>query len=165
MALALDKVLLFGDSITQYCYDPEIGFCFGSAMQNAYSRWLDVIKRGFGDYNSDHALVMVDKILMQETPPNSNIKFMVRSNADEMNYSGYTIFQHVPIARYKDNMRKIVTQAKNIGARVVVVGPAPYNYHQWRIGRGQAALERTVTQGNTRLCHFQRIFCLLGDST
>ncbi|KAK9357285.1 hypothetical protein V1504DRAFT_472191 [Lipomyces starkeyi] len=34
MALALDKVLLFGDSITQYCYDPEIGFCFGSAMQN-----------------------------------------------------------------------------------------------------------------------------------
>jgi hypothetical protein len=34
MALAFDKVVLFGDSITQLAYDQGCGFCFGPAMQN-----------------------------------------------------------------------------------------------------------------------------------
>ena len=34
MALAFDKVVLSGDSITQLAYDQGCGFCFGPAMQN-----------------------------------------------------------------------------------------------------------------------------------
>jgi hypothetical protein len=34
MALAFDKILLFGDSITQQASDPDCGFAFAAAIQN-----------------------------------------------------------------------------------------------------------------------------------
>ncbi|KAK9387720.1 SGNH hydrolase-type esterase domain-containing protein [Lipomyces mesembrius] len=143
MALAFDKVLLFGDSITQYAYNQDIGFCFGPAMQNIYCRKFDVIQRGFGGYNSDHAVLMVDKIIEQETMPTSKIKLMVvffGTNDSVVPEAP----QHVPITRYKDNLRTIVSSADQAGARIVIVGPGPFNHHQWIIGRGDRAFERTT---------------------
>jgi hypothetical protein len=34
MGLVFDKIILFGDSITQLAYNQEFGFCFGPAMQD-----------------------------------------------------------------------------------------------------------------------------------
>lgn len=43
-----------------------------------YARKLDVIQRGYGGYNSDHAAIMIDHIITQETTEKTNIKLMVR---------------------------------------------------------------------------------------
>ncbi|KAJ8098787.1 SGNH hydrolase-type esterase domain-containing protein [Lipomyces tetrasporus] len=143
MAIAFDKVLLFGDSITQYAYNQDNGFCFGPAMQNAYCRKFDVIQRGFGGYNSNHAVIMVDKIIEQETTPTSKIKLMVVFFGTNDSVVPEAV-QHVPILRYKDNLRKIASSAEKAGAKIVIVGPGPYNHHQWVIGREDRAIERTT---------------------
>ncbi|KAL3459626.1 SGNH hydrolase-type esterase domain-containing protein [Aspergillus heterothallicus] len=124
MALAYDKIVLFGDSITQGCYEPECGFAFGAAMQHAYMRKMDVIQRGFSGYNSDHAAAIIPYLLNQE----SNIKLMVvffGTNDSIVPESK----NHVPIPRFKENIRKIVLSAQDAGAKVILIGPGPFDYH------------------------------------
>lgn len=98
MALVFDKIILFGDSITQLAYNQEFGFCFGPAMQDgkriyfhihctgktvilstsaAYNRKLDVIQRGFGGYTSSHAAIIIDRLIEQESAGASKIKLVV----------------------------------------------------------------------------------------
>jgi hypothetical protein len=97
MALVFDKIILFGDSITQLAYNQEFGFCYGPAMQDgkplsskpfksensssskfpAYSRKLDVIQRGFGGYTSKHAAIIIDRLIEQESAGSSKIKLLV----------------------------------------------------------------------------------------
>jgi hypothetical protein len=37
----------------------------------------------------------------------------------------------VPIPRYKENIRKIIYAAQTAGAKVVIIGPGPFNHHQF----------------------------------
>ncbi|KAJ5954053.1 hypothetical protein N7501_008332 [Penicillium viridicatum] len=136
MALAFDKVVLFGDSITQLAYDQGCGFCFGPAMQNAYCRKFDVIQRGFGGYNSDHAATIIKRLVEQETTVKSVIKLMIvffGTNDSIVPESA----NHVPLARYKDNLRQIVATVEQAGAKVVLVGPGPFNHHQFVAANGK----------------------------
>ncbi|CAI7632958.1 unnamed protein product [Penicillium viridicatum] len=128
MALAFDKVVLFGDSITQLAYDQECGFCFGPAMQNAYCRKFDVIQRGFGGYNSDHAATIIKRLVEQET----TIVFFGTNDSIVPESAN-----HVPLARYKDNLRQIVATVEQAGAKVVLVGPGPFNHHQFVAANGK----------------------------
>ena len=75
-----DKVLLFGDSITQRCYSLDEGKCengdsfiLGSALSDLFKRRMDVVHRGFSGYCSEHARYIVDDIIKAE----SNIKLVV----------------------------------------------------------------------------------------
>ncbi|KAL2832327.1 SGNH hydrolase-type esterase domain-containing protein [Aspergillus pseudoustus] len=124
MALGFDKIVLFGDSITQGAYEPECGFAFGAAMQHAYARKMDVVQRGFGGYNSDHAAAIIPYLLKQE----SSIKLMIvffGTNDSIVPESK----NHVPIPRFKDNIRKIVLSAQGAGAKVLLIGPGPFDHH------------------------------------
>ncbi|KAL2812300.1 SGNH hydrolase-type esterase domain-containing protein [Aspergillus granulosus] len=124
MALSFDKIILFGDSITQGAYDPECGFAFGAGMQNAYARKMDVIQRGFSGYNSDHAAAIIPYLFEQET----NVKLMIvffGTNDSIVPESK----NHVPIPRFKENIRKIVVSAQKAGAKVVIIGPGPFDHH------------------------------------
>ncbi|KAK9233748.1 SGNH hydrolase-type esterase domain-containing protein [Lipomyces kononenkoae] len=130
MALVFDKMLLFGDSITQMACLQDVGFAFGAAIQNLYSRKFDVILRGFGGYNSDHAALMIDKILELESAAASKIRLMVvffGTNDSVLPSSS----QNVPIKQYKENLKYIVTASERFGCKVIIVGPGPFNYHQW----------------------------------
>lgn len=57
-----DRIVLFGDSITQGSFDPE-GFGSGSALAHVYARRLDVINRGFSGYNTEWCLPLLKRIL------------------------------------------------------------------------------------------------------
>lgn len=100
MALVFDKIILFGDSITQLAYNQEFGFCFGPAMQDGkvilaylnlegrkqshpfavYNRRLDVVQRGFGGYTSNHGAIIVDRLIEQESTGASKIKLLVHGS-------------------------------------------------------------------------------------
>lgn len=38
---------------------------------------------------------------------------------------------HVPVSRFKDNLRYIVAAARRAGSEVILVGPGPFNHHQF----------------------------------
>ncbi|KAL3479610.1 SGNH hydrolase-type esterase domain-containing protein [Aspergillus californicus] len=138
MALAYDKILLFGDSIIQQAYNPD-GFAFGPAMQNAYTRRMDVIQRGFSGYTSDHAAALFPYLLRQET----NIKLMIiffGTNDAILPWSK----NHVPIERYKSNMTRMVLAAQETGARVIIIGPGPFDYYPFVAQMEEWVCDRTT---------------------
>lgn len=48
----LDQFLLFGDSITQFSFNPhELGW--GASLADSYARKLDVVNRGYSGYNTE----------------------------------------------------------------------------------------------------------------
>ncbi|KAK9476035.1 SGNH hydrolase-type esterase domain-containing protein [Lipomyces japonicus] len=131
MSLAYDKLILFGDSITEYCCDQAHGFAVGPALQNDYSRKLDVVIRGFSGYNSEHAVLIVDKIIKLESSKHSKIKLLIVFFGTN-DCSTSPIWLHVPITLYQDNLRKIINAAHDSDIKTIIIGPGPYNYHQWR---------------------------------
>lgn len=77
----LDKVLLFGDSITQRAFSLSEGqmssggasFVMGAALADLYLRRMDVVHRGFSGYCTEHARYIVDDIIEAE----KNLKLAV----------------------------------------------------------------------------------------
>ena len=49
-----------GGSLIQRCYDPATP-AFGPALQHAYFRRADVVNRGFGGYNTDWLLPVLEQ--------------------------------------------------------------------------------------------------------
>lgn len=126
--LLLDKVVVFGDSITfgMSNQDDEGGFNFYGALQHWYNRRLDVVLRGFGGYNSDHALHILPRLLTAETAGGAQIRLITiffGTNDSARNW------QHVSIERYGRNLRAMVELVRERcpGADVVLVGPGPHD--------------------------------------
>ncbi|OKL55404.1 hypothetical protein UA08_09289 [Talaromyces atroroseus] len=143
MALAFDKIVLFGDSITQLAYDPACGFCFGAAMQHAYCRKLDVIQRGFGGYNSDHAVTIIDHLIQQETTMQSAIKLMAGLSFGFwiwfpiLGRSDLMTFVARLFSSARTTLSRLIARVEQSGAKVVLVGPGPFNHHQFVAANGK----------------------------
>ncbi|KAK9450292.1 SGNH hydrolase-type esterase domain-containing protein [Limtongia smithiae] len=136
MALEYDKIVLFGDSITQYCFNTEVAdFCLGPALQNLYTRKFDIIQRGYGGYTSEHAVRMIDKLITQETTPTTKVKLMIVFFGTNDSVMPSNKAQHTPIEKYKDNLRYITHAAQAADIKVILIGAGPYNDHQWTITR------------------------------
>jgi lysophospholipase L1-like esterase len=113
----LPKILLFGDSILEMSFDISRGFSLPAALQNEFSRFAEVIVRGFGGYNTDYARIILPDILLDLEDVEVMLIFF-GSNDSALNIQG------VPIPRYTDNMRACVQHALDAGIKVIVVGPA-----------------------------------------
>lgn len=119
MPLSFDKFLLFGDSITEYANN-QAGFALAPALQDLYSRKLDVVTRGFSGYNTDQGLVVLREVFKADNAASGAIKliyiFMGTNDAA-------TTFQGVPVERYALNLKLMVNLAENCGIKVILVGP------------------------------------------
>lgn len=73
MAAVQDRIVLFGDSITESSVPAE-SFGFGAALVRAYVRRLDVQVRGFSGYNTDLAVPILEAILAEKST--SKIKLL-----------------------------------------------------------------------------------------
>ncbi|KAL1991234.1 hypothetical protein VTN49DRAFT_5738 [Thermomyces lanuginosus] len=129
MAKPYDQFILFGDSITELSYDPNIGFGFGAALQNAYNRRLDVINRGLSGYTTANAVIVLPKFF--PAPETARVRLMtVFFGANDAVLPPYQ--QHVPLDQYKSNLQKILaypaTQGQN--PKILVLTPPPVNEHQ-----------------------------------
>ncbi|KAJ5770560.1 uncharacterized protein N7511_002611 [Penicillium nucicola] len=69
-----DQFILFGDSITQMACNQELGFAFHAALQESYSRRLDVVNRGLAGYTTAHAVKVFDKFFPR--PETATVRFM-----------------------------------------------------------------------------------------
>lgn len=119
MALVFDKFLLFGDSITEYSHK-QPGFSLSSALQDVYTRKLDIVTRGFSGYNTDWALPVLREVLKTENASPGKVKIMYIFLGTN---DAATTFQHVPLDRYKANLTTMVKMAHDLDIKVIIVGP------------------------------------------
>lgn len=122
--MATQKFLLFGDSITEFSYDPN-QWCLGQALQNVYSRKLDIIQRGFIGYNSRWCLKILPDILKELQ--NIGIAYIFLGSNDSMT-EGCT---SVPLPEYLANMKAMVEIMISHDIKVVIVGPAKFDRITW----------------------------------
>ncbi|ODV79556.1 SGNH hydrolase [Suhomyces tanzawaensis NRRL Y-17324] len=127
MSLAYDKFILFGDSITQFSNEPHIGYGFHPDLQNAYTRKLDVINRGYSGYNSRHAALVLPRVLEAElNQSKTNVKLMTifigTNDALEPNDSLGKIQRQSP-EQYRQNLSQLVQLALANNIKPVVISP------------------------------------------
>ncbi|PYH96038.1 GDSL Lipase/Acylhydrolase family protein [Aspergillus ellipticus CBS 707.79] len=124
-----DQFFLFGDSITEYSSGQDMGFGFSAALQNAYSRRLDVVNRGLAGYNSLHAIKVLPKCF--PSPERANVRLMtIWFGANDSSLPGFE--QHVPKETYKQNLKRIIQHPLIVAQnpRIMIITPPPINEYQ-----------------------------------
>jgi len=122
--VAVDKFILFGDSLTELSSDPSLDFALAPALQHSYFRKVQVITRGYGGYNSEHARHLIEPILDFESAGGFyRIRLMTiffgTNDTSEMSY------QQLSIERYQENVQFLVQVAADRRIPVIVIGPGP----------------------------------------
>lgn len=119
MALTFDRLLLFGDSLIEWS-DKNPDFSFTGRLLDAYTRKLDILKRGFYGYNSRWGLPVFRQILELEAQAPGKIRLacIFLGTNDSLN-----TFEHVPLQEYKLNLAAMVNLSLEHEIRVIIVGP------------------------------------------
>jgi lysophospholipase L1-like esterase len=123
-----DKILLFGDSITEQSYNQEYGFNLSPALQQEYFRKLQIVARGYGGYNTEHARWILKPTLEAEAAGGSRIRLLIVFFGT--NDSAQNAQQHVSLERYAENLRCLATEALEHKVPIILVGPAPVDEHK-----------------------------------
>lgn len=118
------KFLLFGDSITEFTYEPD-QWCLGPALQNVYARKMDIIQRGYIGYNSRWALHILPELL--DGVGKVDLAYVFFGTNDCMPSGQFA----VPLEEYLDNMKKIVTLMTARGIKVIVIGTSLIELDRW----------------------------------
>lgn len=106
-SLRRKKVLLFGDSITQHGWNTEIKG-WACALAHHWFRRVDIFNRGYSGYNSRWAVSLLKEVVLDEKPNFITVFFGANDAVDP------SVLQHVPLAEYDLNMRKIVLAIKQV---------------------------------------------------
>lgn len=124
-----DKIVLFGDSITQGSFSQERGFAAGAELTSDYQRRLDVVCRGFSGYTTVQAV----HILPHTFPPAGGKVRLLVIFFGANDATPEDAMQHVPLHKYKENLKKLVTHpvVKEHGSqlRVMLITPSAINEH------------------------------------
>ncbi|KAL7543280.1 hypothetical protein ACHAXR_012584 [Thalassiosira sp. AJA248-18] len=143
-------IVLFGDSITQQ------GFGFGTdspgwagLLSSAYTRRADVLNRGFSGYNTRHAIDILPSVfgptVADEERVSSSSSYVGRPlfvtvfyGANDSSLPGDNEHnQHVPIAEYEENLKKIVNaiggrfQGNDPKPPIILFTPPPVDEKAW----------------------------------
>jgi isoamyl acetate esterase len=142
---AQPKLLLLGDSLTQLAFEG-----WGATLANVYQRRADVVNRGYGGYNTEFYRRMLDGD--EESLENVGL-VLVFFGANDAALPGLADHHHVSLARYKENLRTIVSRVreKYQTKRILLVTPPPVHHQQrlayqiqrYGIDKATGQLERT----------------------
>jgi lysophospholipase L1-like esterase len=152
---------LFGDSITQYSFDPSLQG-FGAALSNIFQRKLDVINRGYSGYNTAWCVALLPHVLTSTLPcPTTGtfatIKLItIFLGANDAVLPGNR--QYVPLADYKKNLSKMIDLVLQndphtryyfkSNYRILLITPPPVDPERWCNHKGAATPDRSITNTN-----------------
>ncbi|KAJ5812309.1 GDSL-like lipase/Acylhydrolase family domain-containing protein [Penicillium riverlandense] len=122
--LTSDKIILFGDSLTEQSWNQEFLFNISPALQHEYFRKLQIVTHGYGGYNSEHARHILEPMLDAETAGGSRIRLLVIFFGTNDAVEAANTRQHIPMQRYAENVRFLTIKALDRGINVILVGPA-----------------------------------------
>lgn len=116
MSAVYPKIVLWGDSITQYGYESPSGYA--SLLSDAYQRRVDVVARGLAGYNTRWALPLMEPVLQSLGDKFEAISIFFGTN--DCCFEGNP--QHVPPEEFATNLSKMVEIARKYTDAIVVVG-------------------------------------------
>ncbi|KAI8902653.1 SGNH hydrolase [Globomyces pollinis-pini] len=128
VSVALDQILLFGDSITQQGFGLDRSG-FAASLQNAYIRKVDIINRGLSGYNTRWCLKVVDQVLssIERKHPTKTLLTILFLGANDSVVDGV---QTVPLEEYKQNLIELCTKIQSVSP-VLLITPPPVDGAKW----------------------------------
>ncbi|KAJ3229216.1 hypothetical protein HDU81_005549 [Chytriomyces hyalinus] len=122
--MALDHILLFGDSITAFSARTS---GYSGHLRDEYNHKMDTIVRGFLGLNTREALAFVAPVLRSTSPSSPLAKTALMLIMLGSNDATQPIIPaaHIPLPEYKENLKNIVTTVQKLSpvTRVVLVTP------------------------------------------
>lgn len=126
------KVILFGDSITQFSFQPH---GWGAELSHKLARKCDVVNRGLSGYNSRWAKIILPGLLHPQDPADSNIAAVtVFFGANDSALEDKNPQQHVPLQEYSENLKEITRLLGSAGVssdKVIFITPPPICEAAW----------------------------------
>ncbi|KFY94055.1 hypothetical protein V500_03440 [Pseudogymnoascus sp. VKM F-4518 (FW-2643)] len=120
--VTVDKILLFGDSITEMSYNQELSFNLAPALQHEYFRKLQIVARGYGGYTTEHGRYIVGPILDAEEAGGSSVRLMtIFFGTNDASVDAVTL------ERFIKNLTFIAKLVAERGISLIIVGPALIN--------------------------------------
>ena len=137
----MKRIVLFGDSLTQYGLGCERAFSLGAPgwgdrLVEVYSRRADVLNRGCTLYNTRAALA-TELVPSQVEGAEHEVLFAtVWFGANDSCDPNVDKTKHVPLEEYERNLRAIAERASKLTSRIIFLTPPPINaewYRRWRL--------------------------------
>ncbi|ODV95113.1 hypothetical protein PACTADRAFT_57624 [Pachysolen tannophilus NRRL Y-2460] len=166
MSLQFNRFLLFGDSITEFCFDQRpylrlrpnasenteaLHFSLGAALANDYSRKLDILRRGFAGYSTRQARLILPLIFQNDhdnLPETQKIKIMTIFFGTNDCVNGGP--QRVPLDEFADNLKFMIEESLKRNIKLIIVGPSYHDPTKWEPDRmDQVAMGWIRTTENT----------------
>ena len=126
---ARPTIVLLGDSITQFSFDPEQRG-WGAGLANWYHRSADVVNRGFSGYNSRWIKQALPSMFPTSFTQIDLLTIMLGANDAVMEGPGT---QHVSLQEYTENIKACVVyfQALNPLCHIILITPPNVNSILW----------------------------------
>ncbi|XP_005082067.1 isoamyl acetate-hydrolyzing esterase 1 homolog isoform X2 [Mesocricetus auratus] len=150
-SLLWPRVLLFGDSITQFSFQPG---GWGAMLADRLVRKCDVLNRGFSGYNTRWAKIILPRLISKGSSTENPVAVTVFFGANDATLKDENPKQHVPLDEYSANLRAMVQYLRSVDIpedRVILITPPPL---------GEAAWEKEcVLKG----CKLNRLNSIVGE--
>ncbi|XP_004582650.2 isoamyl acetate-hydrolyzing esterase 1 homolog isoform X1 [Ochotona princeps] len=130
-SLLWPRLVLFGDSITQFSFQPG---GWGAALADRLVRKCDVLNRGFSGYNTRWAKIILPSLLRKESGFDSPVAVTIFFGANDSALKEENVKQHVPLDEFGANLESMVRYLQSVGVpaeRVVLITPPPLWEAAW----------------------------------
>ncbi|XP_071354112.1 isoamyl acetate-hydrolyzing esterase 1 homolog [Trachinotus anak] len=126
------KVILFGDSITQFSFQAD---GWGAEIANKLARKCDVVNRGLSGYNSRWAKIVLPRLINSQSSADNNIAAVtVFFGANDCALEDKNPQQHIPLQEYSENLKEITRLLSSAGVsadKVIFITPPPLHEPAW----------------------------------
>ncbi|CAB9506286.1 Isoamyl acetate-hydrolyzing esterase 1 homolog [Seminavis robusta] len=150
------SIVLFGDSLTQRAFGENGHAGWASLLAATYSRRADVTNRGFGGYNTRHALHVWPTVeqAYEESNHNTVLFSTLFFGANDAVLPGNP--QHVPLKEYRENLIQLIhkirgklhqqdssnNQQDQPSKPILVLTPPPVDEEAWSAFRNHTESNR-----------------------
>ncbi|NXS58735.1 IAH1 esterase, partial [Brachypteracias leptosomus] len=144
------RVVLFGDSITEYSFQ-EGGW--GAYLAERLARKCDVVNRGLSGYNSRWAKLILPRLITKSTSAESTVAVTIFFGANDSALKELNPKQHVPLEEYTANLKSMVQYLKSVDVtedRIILITPPPLQESAWEqacLAKGEKLNRRNATTG------------------
>uniref|UniRef100_A0A671ELS8 Isoamyl acetate-hydrolyzing esterase 1 homolog n=3 Tax=Rhinolophus ferrumequinum TaxID=59479 RepID=A0A671ELS8_RHIFE len=150
-SLVWPRVLLFGDSITQFSFQQG---GWGASLADKLVRKCDVLNRGFSGYNTRWAKIILPRLITKGNILDNPVAVTIFFGANDSALKEENPKQHVPLDEYAVNLKSMVRYLQAVGVpedRVILITPPPLCEAAWE--------KQCLMQG----CKLNRLKSVVGE--
>ncbi|NWR76407.1 IAH1 esterase, partial [Centropus unirufus] len=125
------RLLLFGDSITQFSFQ-ENGW--GAFLAERLVRKCDVVNRGFSGYNTRWARLVLPRLISRGAGAPDTVAVTIFFGANDSALKDLNPKQHVPLEEYAANLKSMIQYLKSVDVpedRIILITPPPLQELAW----------------------------------